>query len=95
MADARKVESLSPVERLDLLLVHLLPSDEEDWDEDLQEEEVSPGSKENKPANGEPPNKKRKRIIIMDSDDSADDETFAPSKKVKIKTLVEHLSFYL
>lgn len=74
--DATNVENLSNEERLDLLLVQHLPSDEE-WDE-----EVSPGSKENKPV-GEPANKKRRRIIEMDSDDSGDDETFAPSKKVR------------
>lgn len=41
---------------------------------------MSPGSKENKPE-GEPV-KKRRRIIQLDSDDSGDDETFNPSKKV-------------
>ena len=43
-------------------------------------EEVSPGSKENKPE-GEPV-KKRRRIIQLDSDDSGEDETFNPTKKV-------------
>ena len=71
--DAKKVEELSNEERLDLLLITHLPSDDEDW----EKEEVSPGSKENKPVGI-----KRRRIIQMDSDDSGDDETFVPCKKV-------------
>ena len=79
LKDAEKVAEMSNEDRLDLLLVQHLPSDEE-WDE--EEEEVSPGSKENKPE-GEP-TKKRRRIIQLDSDDSGDDETFNPSKKVNV-----------
>ena len=63
--DAENVASMTNQERLGTLLVDLLPSDEE-WSED----EVSPGSKENKPEvkdRGEP-EKKRRRIITMDSD---------------------------
>ena len=75
--DAEKVSGLSDQERLETLLVDLLPSDEE-WSE---EEEVSPGSKENKPGhNGEEPDRKRRRIIVMDSDDSDNDESFKPDK---------------
>ena len=77
--DAEKVAEMSNQERLDTLLVDLLPSDEE-WSEE-DEMEVSPGSKENKPGpNGDEPEKKRRRIIQMDSDDSDNDESFQPSK---------------
>ena len=77
--DAEKVAGLTNQERLDTLLVDLLPSDEE-WSE--EEMEVSPGSKENKPGpRGEEPEKKRRRIIAMDSDDSDNDESFQPNKK--------------
>ena len=84
LSDARKVEALSNDERLEMLLVQHLPSDD-DWEE--EEEEVSPGSKENKPVAvvGEQNAKKRRRIIEIDSDDSGEDETFKPSKKVNIK----------
>ena len=73
---AEKAAGLSNQERLDTLLVVLLPSDEE-----LSDEEVSPGSKENKKveAGGEP-DKKRRRIMMLDSDDSDGDEDFKPSK---------------
>ena len=75
--DAEKVAKLSNEERLDTLLVDLLPSDEE-W----SEEEVSPGSKENKAGRRLEPEKKRRRIMVMDSDidDSDNDESFQPSK---------------
>ena len=77
--DAEKVAGLTNQERLDTLLVDLLPSDEE-WSE--EEMEVSPGSKENKPGpRGEEPERKRRRIIAMDSDDSDNDESFQPNKK--------------
>jgi len=74
--DAEAVAGLSDEERLETLLVNLLPSDEE-W----SDEEVSPGSKENK-EKGETkePEKKRRRIIMMDSDDSDGDADFKPSK---------------
>ena len=76
--DAENVAGLTDQERLETLLVDLLPSDEE-WSE---EEEVSPGSKENKPgARGEEPERKRRRIIPVDSDDSDNDESFQPNKK--------------
>merc|ERR1719189_1841914 len=71
---------MSDQERLDTLLVPLLPSDEE-WS-DQEEEEVSPGSKENKHKGQGEPERKRRRIIVMDSDvdDSDNDESFKPSK---------------
>ncbi len=41
------------------------------------------GSKENKPKDAEGPARKRRRIILMDSDDdSGDDATFKPKKEV-------------
>ena len=47
------------------------------------EDNMSPEGKENEPSKiREPPRKKRKRIILLESDDSAGDETFAPSKQV-------------
>ena len=76
LADAEKVTSLSPEERLDVLLVTLLPSDDE-WSEG--EEETSPGAKENKEAGS--PSKKRRRIMVLDSDDSDGDPAFEPSKE--------------
>jgi len=76
--DANAVASLSNEERLEVLLVNLLPSDDE-WDE--EEEEVSPGSKENKErGGGNEPEKKRRRIMVLDSDDSDGDADFNPSK---------------
>jgi len=75
--DAEGVANLSNEERLDVLLVSLLPSDEE-W----SDEEVSPGSKENKDKGGvKEPEKKRRRIMVLDSDDSDGDEDFKPSKE--------------
>jgi len=75
--DAEGVANLSNEERLDVLLVSLLPSDEE-W----SDEEVSPGSKENKGKEGvKEPEKKRRRIMVLDSDDSDGDEDFNPSKE--------------
>ena len=71
---AEKAVGLTDQERLDTLLVTLLPSDEE-W----SDEEVSPGSKENKKT-GVEPDKKRRRILVLDSDDSDGDESFKPSK---------------
>ena len=73
---AEKTAELSNEERLDTLLVTLLPSDEE---EEWSDEEVSPGSKENK-KNTDEPLKKRRRILMVDSDDSDGDENFTPSK---------------
>jgi len=85
--DAEKVKGMSNEERIETLLVEMLPSDDEDgWGN----EDVSPGSKENKPTKpknnektGETPPTKRRRIIMMDSDedDSGDDKDFKPSKK--------------
>ena len=79
--DAEKVASMTNEERLEILLVDLLPSDE-DW----SDEEVSPGSKENstkqpRESKDPGPEKKRRRIIVMDSDvdDSDNDESFKPS----------------
>lgn len=89
-ADAKKVENMSNEERIDLLLVDHLPSDEEldDWDAD-ESKELSPGSKENDPnaenkkedkTEGQP--KKRRRVMTLDSDDDSDgDQTFKPSKQ--------------
>lgn len=75
--DAEEVANLSNEERLDVLLVNLLPSDEE-W----SDEEVSPGSKENKKkGGGKEPEKKRRRIMTLDSDDSDGDADFNPSKE--------------
>jgi len=74
--DAEAVAGLSNEERLETLLVNLLPSDEE-W----SDEEISPGSKENKHKSvSQEPERKRRRIIMMDSDDSDCDEDFKPSK---------------
>ena len=80
---------MSNEERIDLLLVDHLPSDDEfdsiaDADEST---EVSPGSKENDPKAAKSPSasqpKKRRRILTLDSDDdSGDDATFKPSKAV-------------
>ena len=71
-------------ERIELILVDLIPSDEE-WDPD-NSTEVSPGSKENDPKADKEPSgsrpKKRRRIMELDSDDSGDDQTFKPSKEV-------------
>ena len=78
LKEAREIESLSNADRLDKVLVLHLPSDE-DWDE--EEDQVSPGSKENDPEGGGG-KKKRRRILTVDSDDSGDDQTFQPSKKV-------------
>merc|ERR1712240_439494 len=75
LEDAEKVKDLSNEERLEALAVELLPSDEE-W----SDMEVSPGSKENKPEKNDSPNKKRRRIMVLDSDDSDGDTTFEPSK---------------
>ena len=75
---AEKAAELSNEERLERLLVTLLPSDEEE-EEEWSDEEVSPGSKENKKRMDEP-QKKRRRIIELDSDDSDGDESFKPSK---------------
>ena len=80
---------MSNEERIDLLLVDHLPSDDEfdsiaDADAST---EVSPGSKENDPKAAKSPiasqPKKRRRILTLDSDDdSGDDATFEPSKAV-------------
>lgn len=79
---ANDVKDMSNDERLDVLLVPHLPSDE-DWDD--EEEEVSPGSKENQPnkrSDDEQRPKKRRRILEINSDDdSGDDESFQPTKK--------------
>ena len=84
-----QVENMSNEERIDLLLVDHLPSDDEfdsiaDADAST---EVSPGSKENDPKAAKSPSasqpKKRRRILTLDSDDdSGDDATFEPSKAV-------------
>jgi len=87
--DAEMVVGISNEERLETLLVNLLPSDEE-W----SDEEVSPGSKENKEkaVEGKEPERKRRRIIMMDSDDdSGGDEDFKPSKE-DIKEVEKELS---
>lgn len=73
--DAEAVAGLSCSDRLDVVLLQEMPSDDE-WNE-----EVSPGSKENKPDAGAGPARKRRRIILMDSDDSGDDATFQPKKE--------------
>jgi hypothetical protein len=47
------------------------------------EGDILSGSKENKPKDAEGPARKRRRIILMDSDDdSGDDATFKPKKEV-------------
>jgi len=78
--EAREVEDMSNDERLGMILVPHLPSDD-DWD---GEDEVSPGSKENDPvgiSDNQKPKKRRRIMEIGSDDDSGDDETFKPTKK--------------
>jgi len=70
--DAEMVAGLSNEKRLETLLVKLLPSDD---DEESSDEEVSLWSR-NK---DKEPERKRRGIIIMDSDDSDGDEDFNPT----------------